>query len=800
MLAVALLWLSASGCTGLINGLRPRWVELGTVTSLRPESFEWGTWATPGDLSQDCTGNETSPSDCVHLGDRFFYKLPTSLATSCSGLVATDTLGLFDWTCAVSSGQVTFSSVGLKNGKTLRDLIDFDGGKFLSNRVEVSGLSDIQGPLTYHSPLTAWHRNPVQVLSANQGNAPVVLSAAAAGTVFVIRSSMSTGGFELEGSSYSVVAPSGTTLTWRGNYAGPFFDFIDGAFLWLDLPTLDSRAATTKATTGLRAEGQKFLTLESITAQGMSQYGVFLRAIKNSTLGRRTLNDPSQSSLRVYHNGDSGFWLEHDRAVASINSETRRNRISSIWAGNHTNAGIHLEGNYLTVDNLQAWNSGTFGVESYLTNHSSFGRIKVTNSTYSGFYPQGFNDNKIKSVELAATTNPSWLNFGYGFYRNVVQEYWLSVNADAIGFAYAGGGLFGGGSGQNVFNNVTLINSKNNAYWHQSAGLDMNTTYDNVLSGVLVANVSAILSAHNVGGPGVNTISNLVGYNADTGLDYMASYPTHITGMFLLGGIATHNCSATSSTAYPDCTASGTDDSTDFPQTAGYSDGFLRLDGALNNSTTFASATGTTRLSENITNWFPGTLFNYWVQDHASPFSLAAHGRCEAGSTCALVDVRLLASANKILNKSGRGIESNSIAPVSPGRNSFNAGNACPTEVNGDQYATSHRFYKNSGSYAAWWHSGDIYEALGDGAGNEDGVCDNGEDCQLVFLRNAREIIADGIGDDDGLCESGEACIYSPNVGAYQGHGPLRACTFTNTADPRAIRNVQMYGHEYNGY
>jgi hypothetical protein len=48
-----------------------------------------------------------------------------------------------------------------------------------------------------------------------------------------------------------------------------------------------------------------------------------------------------------------------------------------------------------------------------------------------------------------------------------------------------------------------------------------------------------------------------------------------------------------------------------------------------------------------------------------------------------------------------------------------------------------------------------------------------GTACQSTFLRGAIELLEDGAGDDDGLCESNEACLYLPNLGAYQGDGPL---------------------------
>ncbi len=44
----------------------------------------------------------------------------------------------------------------------------------------------------------------------------------------------------------------------------------------------------------------------------------------------------------------------------------------------------------------------------------------------------------------------------------------------------------------------------------------------------------------------------------------------------------------------------------------------------------------------------------------------------------------------------------------------------------------------------------------------------------VEFLPNALELIGEGVGNDDGLCEAGEACVMATNVGAYVGHGSLQ--------------------------
>jgi len=44
--------------------------------------------------------------------------------------------------------------------------------------------------------------------------------------------------------------------------------------------------------------------------------------------------------------------------------------------------------------------------------------------------------------------------------------------------------------------------------------------------------------------------------------------------------------------------------------------------------------------------------------------------------------------------------------------------------------------------------------------------------CESQFLAGAVELM-DGEDEDDVLCDAGDRCLYGPNVGAFQGHGPL---------------------------
>ncbi|NJL25608.1 MAG: hypothetical protein HC902_10825 [Calothrix sp. SM1_5_4] len=67
----------------------------------------------------------------------------------------------------------------------------------------------------------------------------------------------------------------------------------------------------------------------------------------------------------------------------------------------------------------------------------------------------------------------------------------------------------------------------------------------------------------------------------------------------------------------------------------------------------------------------------------------------------------------------------------------------------------------------------------------------------LKILRNAIEIDGDGRGNDNSLCESGEDCVWSPHIGAYQGEGPLSEgyCTVDDGADP-GLDGIRVFTYQ----
>jgi hypothetical protein len=73
----------------------------------------------------------------------------------------------------------------------------------------------------------------------------------------------------------------------------------------------------------------------------------------------------------------------------------------------------------------------------------------------------------------------------------------------------------------------------------------------------------------------------------------------------------------------------------------------------------------------------------------------------------------------------------------------------------------------------------------------------DGNICHSVVFQGAIEVAGDGIGNDNGLCENGDTCMRALNFGSYQGHGAL--IPFQVIVPYPGVRMV-IVEHELNGY
>jgi hypothetical protein len=306
----------------------------------------------------------------------------------------------------------------------------------------------------------------------------------------------------------------------------------------------------------------------------------------------------------------------------------------------------------------------------------------------------------------------------------------------------------------NKFVNLTIANSAGSGFSISAVTSPAYNATGNVIHNYLAANSGT-------GNPGLNinantgavayaTVSQLASAS-NTNVDIALSGVTtgnKFTGNLLVGS---SGCTVTSTGASPGltaaCAAAGSSNAT---VTTGVS-----LSSSFIGKITTADATNTSDTSGAATyaatlDWFGfDTDRRAWGKD-GSAFPNTDHGaHCSTG-TCRIWDWSLAAAASIVRGTSGTaGVQNDA----------FVAGATCPSQAAGTEYLTT----------------------LG------------GE----TYLKSASELLFDSIGDDDGLCESNEACLYTPNYGAYQGHGSLSSCVFSDGGG--AVTGVTMHGYDTNG-
>ncbi|MDX1959608.1 MAG: hypothetical protein SFU98_13620 [Leptospiraceae bacterium] len=176
---------------------------------------------------------------------------------------------------------------------------------------------------------------------------------------------------------------------------------------------------------------------------------------------------------------------------------------------------------------------------------------------------------------------------------------------------------------------------------------------------------------------------------------------------------------------------------------------------------------GTAGYSQFI-DWFGfKNFYQFWGREDANTFPHPNHaGRCSSGN-CRIFDISLKSTDTVLKNRL-----------------------SCPTSI-----APVEQIWNTTSS-------------------TSDSICSNTvfpgsrlfalNDCRSYYLANSIEILGDNLGNENGLCESNEQCVFTPNVGAYQGHGILKlASEVSGCADVVSngvLSNIRLLQYETNGY
>ncbi len=424
--------------------------------------------------------------------------------------------------------------------------------------------------------------------------------------------------------------------------------------------------------------------------------------------------------------------------IQLVNSQ--KNLFDQINISNNTYDGLWLDvgsGNNI-FNQLQSYNNGGTGITILSSSGNKFTDIHLTNNSLSGVAIDGSSggvSNQIFDQVVTFNNGGDGIELNGASVNNNTFKQVVSTNNGGFGISSSL-------STDNYLVQVTTAyNFNSNVYISGGSGNTFHqmVSYYSGFEGIYINS-----STQNTFGQLINS-DNQGTYG--TRLFASVSSSNKFTGNYLLNGACGVSGPITGISAV--CAANGSSTATVISGSSIFSVGSFV--GAVGSDTSNTSDTG--GLASH-----PGSgAFDWWQFDNffrtwglaSSPFVdqwISGSGR--------IWDWQVRVGDTLFLNKSGNGSTSNG---------AFTNGAACPGEVNGTNTST------------------------------------NMQGTPKTYLNNAVELVNDSArnpsGNNNGLCESNEGCLYTPNFGAYQGHGSLGTCTFSNGA----VSNVTMYGYTSNG-
>jgi parallel beta-helix repeat protein len=319
--AVALTLAACGGGGGV--AVTPQ-VEVSVVAVHPDEGPDWNDYVNSLGTACEAGLDDT----CVHGGE-----LRTVLVTDktgCNELTAEDALGVFDWLCVVDGDEVRMVSSGLRNGKRLSDLIDFDAAAWKTNSVTV--YDDGEAWLT--TAATMWWGNPVVVNNdASEMDEE--------GTIYLITEA-SAGVYEINADKVGIVVRPGVVLKPSSNT--DLFAIGTQAphdYLWIE-GTVDAEGAGS----GVTVRDSRFSTIRGLTVMNSDEAGVLLEDLFFSRVSAVTalhgdndgillsfIDENTISDLVAINNGQYGIHV----------TNSARNLLKGIRTSNNQSAGLYLD-------------------------------------------------------------------------------------------------------------------------------------------------------------------------------------------------------------------------------------------------------------------------------------------------------------------------------------------------------------------------------------------------------------------------------------------------------------------------
>ena len=621
-----------------------------------------------------CSATTSGPgyNACIHGGE--YRIVPVPGETSCAGLTATDSLDAFKWTCDDSTGAAEMISTGLKDGKNLSDLIDFDNAAWLPNYIIVNdGSGDF-----FASPRTIWWDNSI-VVDNDGGTLPF----GAGGTIYIVTVDPNAT-YTFGASNQGLVVQPGVTLTGTVATAETLVAATSKNFLWLE-GTLDGN--------------------------GEDTYGMHLQTVRFSVVRGANINNTSRSGIRV--------------------SQWRNNSINNISVANNTTYGIEaVTSFYSSFSDISSSNNGTAGVYLNSSTFNHLNKINGTNNGSRGIMFQFSHSNVLTDITIA--NNSSLGSDNFSSTNNIFVNVTTAQNNTGLWTTNA--------SGYNSIINVAFVNNR-------VSGLFFLTGQDNNL-------MSNLAIAHS--GLSYGIYSDGAANNVYTGLLKIGNNG---------GAVAPGNCfiAGGPDPGLFDITCTNQGPISDATLTTGVSlattfVGKVTVDDSANASDVNGKVT-TFPVDPSTVDWTSfDNRYRGWGND-GNDFPEAGNWQNWTTGTGRIWDWSLKSSDAVIRN----------VHTVPNGNNTL-----------------EHPWLGTAADQVAC-------DALMPGS-----TFIAANDCRTTYLNHATEILNDDIGNENGLCESNEDCLFTPNIGAYQGHGNLISAGSIGSGG--TIENVILWKYDSNGY
>lgn len=401
-----------------------------------------------------------------------------------------------------------------------------------------------------------------------------------------------------------------------------------------------------------------------------------------------------------------------------------------------------------TYGNKFLWIEGKFSMsEDPVGNTADVYGVYVKDTTLSTFrhIESAVSDDAAMVVDSSASNNFSFVKVNSAHvglrvvdlsFTSRVTEYNVFSNVFINGMS--GNGLSIDLGGKSIFTTMTIANTDGGI--NHSANTN-NVTYHNVLMANNKSTGLSVVNSNNL------TLGQFSSFYTDDALSMNAVTSSTVNGNLLFGNNLNSDCAITGQAPLVNtvCSNNVSNNVTSPPEATvvtnvDISNSFVGQVIAKN----FPSVADWI-----LGDWLDTTHFFYSWNKAGAFLARASSGYCDSAETdCHLHNYALSSADTEILGKSDDATSSNG---------AFVVGASCPGAVSGNKKLTN-------------------------------------SDATIIYLKNAIEI--DGLGNGNGLCESGETCLYTPNFGAYQGHGKFGKCNFSSGS----ISNVVMFGYESNGY